>query len=284
MDAQLLSETGRQVPGQEPAVVDRICSQAAYPGHFLQQVGDIPIEVEVPQVRCLDYGFHGCKGVRAIGASCEKRIHPYGRECTNDAFGPRIVRVQVGAVEVGAEQHLVVEVVVHALHDEIVLPVEVVAAPDPGGELFEQRQRLLPADADELLLADAFFVQPPEAVRLVDAVDLADGGDDPVQRDVAGRILDIGARLLGVGELAPQVGGTKGEGEPVILFVGLVADVAVGLQIPAVAAHDALEDIAGARDVVLEIRGRLARGRAADHPHPGIEGVAAPLLVKDLQA
>ena len=40
MDAQLLSKAGRQVPGQEPAVVDRICSQAAYPGHLLQQVGE----------------------------------------------------------------------------------------------------------------------------------------------------------------------------------------------------------------------------------------------------
>lgn len=78
MDAQLLSETGRQVPGQEPAVVHRICSHAAYCGHLLQQVGDIPVEVEVPQVRCLDYGLHGCKGIGAIGASGEKGIHPYG--------------------------------------------------------------------------------------------------------------------------------------------------------------------------------------------------------------
>jgi len=273
MDAQFLTKPWAQVPWQVLAVIDRAGTQAAYPGHLFQQVGDIPVEVQVPQVSGLDDGLHGCKGMCPVGAPCKQGVHPDCTESAYNTFRATVVWVQVGTIQIGTEQHLTVEVVVHALHDELIIPVEVVTAPDPGGELLEQGQRFLPADSGELLPADALFVQPPTAMGLVGAVDPADDGEDPVNGDVPGRTLRIGAGLLGIDEFAPQVRSAEGKGEPVILLACLVTDVGVCLQIPAVVAHDALEDIAGARYVILEISGRLARGRTADDPHPGIEAV-----------
>lgn len=205
MYVHLLAKIGWQVPGKEPAVVDRVCTQAAYLGHLLQQVGDIPIEVQVPQVCRLDDGLHGCKSMCPVGTPCKQGIHP---DCTESAYytlRATIVWIQVGTIQIRTEQHLTVEVVVHPLHDELVVPMEVITAPDPGGELLEQRQRFLLADSEELPLADALFDRPPGAVRIVDAVDSTDDGDDPVQRDMAGRTLRIGAGLLGVDEFPSEV-------------------------------------------------------------------------------
>jgi len=54
MDAQFLTKPWAQVPWQVLAVIDRAGTQAANPGHLFQQVGDIPVEVQVPQVCRLD--------------------------------------------------------------------------------------------------------------------------------------------------------------------------------------------------------------------------------------
>ena len=179
MDIPLPAKIGWQVPRQKPTVVDRVCTQAAYLGHLFQQVGDIPIEVQVPQVCRLDDGLHGCKGMCPVGTPCKQRVHS---NCTESAYctlRAAIIWIQVGIIQIGTEQPLTVEVVVHPLHDELIIPMEVITAPDPGGELLGQGQRFLPADSEELLLADALFDQPLGTMRLVDAVDLADGGDDP---------------------------------------------------------------------------------------------------------
>jgi hypothetical protein len=73
MDAHFLTKAWTEVPGQVLAVIDRSGTKVAYPSHLTEQGGDIPIEFQVPQVRCLDDGLEGCKGVCPVGASCKYR-------------------------------------------------------------------------------------------------------------------------------------------------------------------------------------------------------------------
>lgn len=81
----------------------------------------------------------------------------------------------------------------------------VVTTPDPFGQLLKQGDRLPFPGADKIQLAYQLVVQPQGAIGLVYLVDLSDGGDDPVQRDIAGRTLRIGPSLLGIDKTPPQM-------------------------------------------------------------------------------